>query len=455
MKKSVLVILLVCAMVAGAQVSIQAQAAPQNPPAAQGTPAAAPTESAPTIKDPAEYNAYVNAVQQQDPNAKISALEAFLVQYPSSVMKTTGLEVLMGTYQTVNNPAKMADTAKRLLVVNPCSLPALALLTYTSRQALSTGQNPQQSLTDLAQYSSKGVDCVKTGTKPAASSEADFDALKKKVNPIFEGGAGFAAFQNKDYPAAQTHLRAAVEAQPDDPQAVLNVYPLALAYLSPPQRTDDDTINGMFFLARAVNLTNGNADISKYLEKSYKNYHGSDDGLTDLMTCAKAAPLPTPDCPKISKYIPPTPAQQAHTIVDGKTPEQIAQLSFGEWELVLSAGAPEDQDKVWGVIKGKPLQMEGNVIEATSNTELHIAASADDIEKKAADITLAMTGPIPAAKMPKSDDVFDFQGVPTSYTPSPFMMMMEDGKLLKKAGAPAPKKPPVHRRTVAHRKTAQ
>ena len=43
--------------------------------------------AAPTIKDPAEYNAYVNAVQQQDPNAKAQALEAFLQTYPNSVMK--------------------------------------------------------------------------------------------------------------------------------------------------------------------------------------------------------------------------------------------------------------------------------------------------------------------------------------------------------------------------------
>ena len=39
------------------------------------------------IKDPAEYNAYVAAVQQKDPQAKISGLEAFLTQYPNSVMK--------------------------------------------------------------------------------------------------------------------------------------------------------------------------------------------------------------------------------------------------------------------------------------------------------------------------------------------------------------------------------
>lgn len=445
MKKIVLAILLACALVAATQVSTQAQAAPQNPPAAQGASGAAPAESAPTIKDPAEYNAYVNAIQQSDPNAKISALEAFLTQYPNSVMKTTALEVLMSTYQGANNPAKVVDTAKRLLTADPCSLSSLALLTFNARQAVATGQNPQQNLADLTQYSNKGLDCVKTAPKPATLQQAQWDDLKKKVNPIFEAGAGFAALQNKDYENAKTHLRAAVEAQPDDLQ---NVYPLTLAYLTPNPRPDEDTLNGLFFGARSVNLSNGNAQLTSYLTKIYKNYHGSDEGLQDLLTCAKANPMPVPDCTsKITKYVPPTPAQQAHDLVNGKTADQIAQLSFGEWELVLSAGAPEDQDKVWSVIKGKPLQMLGLVTEVPSNTELHLAASADDIDAKRTDITLTMTGPIPAAKMPKGGETdFAFEGVPASYTATPFMLQMTDGKLLRKPGAAPAKKPPVRRR---------
>ncbi len=67
----------------------------------------------------------------------------------------------------------------------------------------------------------------------------------------------------------------------------------------------------------------------------------------------------------LPKYIPPTPAEQAHDLVKDKTPDQIKQLSFGEWELVLSAGTQDDQDKVWNVIKGVPLQMEGTVLTAS------------------------------------------------------------------------------------------
>src|SRR5579859_3512371 len=136
MKKIVLAILLAFAMVATTQVSTQAQAAPQNPPAAQGASGAAPAESAPTIKDPAEYNAYVNAVQQTDPNAKISAMEAFLTQYPNSVMKASALEQLMGAYQQAGNQAKVVDTAKRLQTADPNNLRALALLTFLARQGV-------------------------------------------------------------------------------------------------------------------------------------------------------------------------------------------------------------------------------------------------------------------------------------------------------------------------------
>ena len=436
MKTSVLAIVLGCALMAGAQDATQTQPA---------APAGGQQQAAPEIKDPAEYNAYVAAVQQQDPNAKVSALEAFLVQYPNSVMKTTALEQLMGTYQQTGNQAKVIEAAKRLLTADPNNLRALALLTYLSRQNVAGGVNPQQSLADLAQYCSKGLDVLKSGQKPTAISDADFEKLKKQVAIIFNGGCGFAALQNKDYPQAQLYLKAAVDGEPNDLQ---NVYPLAMSYLT---ATPPDSLNGLFYIARAAALAPpgpSQTQIQNYGQKVYKNYHGSEEGWSDyVLPTAKTATSPPADWgTKITKYVPPTPAQQAHDIVKDKTPDQIKQLSFGEWELVLAAGAPEDQDKVWSVIKNVPLQMEGTVIEATSPTELHIAASQDDIEQKRPDITLTMSGPIPPKLMPKPGDTLDFEGTPVSYTPTPFMMMMENGKLLKKAGAAPTKKAPVHRR---------
>ena len=457
MKTTLLAFVLVAAVAASAQSATPQQTQPAAPPQAGQQPAGQPGSqqagAAPEIKDPNEYNAYIGAVQQKDPNAKISALEAFLTQYPNSVMKTTGLELLMATYQQAGNQAKVVETAKRVLQADPCNLRALALLTFLARQGVSSGQNPQQNLTDLAQYSGKGLECLQSGPKPAGISEEDYDKLKKQVSLIFNGGAGFAALQNKDYAHAQQYLRVAVDADPNDLQ---NVYPLAMAYLTanPP-----DSLNGLFYIARAASLAPAGPaqnQIQSYGQKVYKNYHGSDEGWVDYaLPTAKTATSPPADWgEKITKYVPPTPAQQAHDLVKDKTPDQIKQLSFGEWELVLSAGTPEDQDKVWNVIKNVPLQMEGKVIEVASPTEVHLAGSEDDIEQKRVDITLTMSGPIPAVRMPKQDDTFDFEGTPTSYTATPFMMMMGDGKLLKKAGAPAPKKP-VHRRPTARRSRPQ
>jgi hypothetical protein len=118
MTKRLMAVVLGLAALAAAQMSSQQPGTPSTP-AQPATPQA--QAQGPVIKDPAEYNAYVSAVQQQDPAAKISGLEAFLVQYPNSVVKKDALEVLMGAYQQTNNQAKMTETAKKLLGVMPAT----------------------------------------------------------------------------------------------------------------------------------------------------------------------------------------------------------------------------------------------------------------------------------------------------------------------------------------------
>jgi hypothetical protein len=350
-------------------------------------------------------------------------------------MKEDALEVLMSAYQQAGNQAKMLDTAKRVLQVNPNNLRALALLVFTSRQAAEAGQSPQQNLATAAQYANQGLDALKTATKPEGMSDADFDKLKTQASVIFNGAAGIAALQAKDYPKAQANLKAAVQG---DPNELRNVYPLALADLTgtPPNKAE-----GLFFIARAANLATGSpgqAQIEAYGKNQYVKFHGSDQGWTDLLATAKANPLPPADF-KIAQYTPPTPAEQAAELVKNKTPAELKQLSFADWELVLSAGKPEDQEKVWSAIKGTALQMEGQVTAATA-TEIHIAESQDDIDQKRADIVLTMSGTIPERLMPKVGSSLQFEGTPVSYTPNPFVMNMDKGALL------TAKKPPVHKR---------
>jgi hypothetical protein len=99
---------------------------------------------------------------------------------------------------------------------------------------------------------------------------------------------------------------------------------------------------------------------------------------------------------------------------------------------------------VWNAIKGKAVQLQGTVIKATA-TEFDIAGSLDDIEAKKVDITLTFEDKVPLKLIPKEGASLDFQGEPASYTPSPFMMTMEKGKLLKAATPTPAKKPPAHK----------
>jgi tetratricopeptide (TPR) repeat protein len=457
MKKILLAMLLVAAVTAVAQTAPApaqtapaaqpASPAPTPPPAQAAAPAPPPQKK--EIKDPAEYNAYVGAVQQKDAAAKISGLEAFLTQYPNSVMKEDALELLMGAYGETNNSPKTLDTAQKVLVSNPCNLRALALLSYTKRAMAEAGQNAAQSLTEAGQYGEKGLQCLQTAPKPEGTTDADFQKLKSQTAGIFNGAAGMAAYQAKDYAKAQQYLRAAVEADPPDPTSLRDVYPLALAYLTPPVCPGGDAsqtpapapgnaacsspekeIAGLFYIARAADLAQGvgKAQIAKFGQSKYVKFHGAADGWDDLM--AKAATATTPAGITITQYIPPTPAQQCADLLKTKKVEEMA---FAEWELCLSEGAPADVDKVWTTLKGKPLQMQAHIMSIDSAKQLKLAGSSDDIDAKRADIDLTMTAAIPKLQMPKEDTDFQFEGTPVSYVPKPFVMTMNDGALLVKA----------------------
>ncbi len=414
---------LLLAIVLGVSVGTVTQAAQP----AQGQ-AAAPAQgqaAAPVIKDPAEYNAYVSAVQQTDPNAKISGLEAFLTQYPNSVMKTQALEILMGTYQQTNNAPKTMATANKVIAADPCNERALALLAYFDRVLAQSNQgNAQQELTDGKKDGEQGISCFDKVTDP------EIKKMQPQMTSIFDSVIGIADLQDKDYADAVKYLKPAVEANATDFSVV---YPLALAYLS---QTPPDYQNGIWYAARAAAVAPPAAEpqIEKYAKSQYVKFHAGEDGWTDVLAAAKANGAQVPIKPA------PTPAEQAHNMIAATSPDK---MDFATWEFILTNGTPDDQATVWNAIKGKAVQMNGTVI-STTPEQFMIAGSSDDIDAKKADITLNFEEKVPPKLIPKDGASFDFQGEPSSYTSSPFMMVMDKGQLLRAKPA-APAKKPVHR----------
>src|ERR1700675_3891561 len=359
MKKILVTVVLGAAALAAAQAT--------QPPPGQATPAqpagsttqsqpAAPAAQAPVIKDPAEYNAYVGAIQQKDPAAQISGLEAFMTQYPNSVMKVSALQTLMQDYQQTNNQQKTIDTAVKLVAADSCNVRAMALLAYFNRLKAQGGDaNAKQDLADAQKYGQMGLDCLPKFAKPDGTSDADYEKMKAQMSGIFNAAIGIAKLTDKDYDAARKALRAAVDSNPDSQKDFSIVYPLALAYpgpTPPDPKIPPDSLNAIWFAARAAIVAptpQYQQQIEKYAKNQYIKYHGGDDGWTDVLAQAKASPS---EPANFAIKPAPTPPEQAHNMVTATSPDK---MDFATWEFVLSNGSQADQDAVWNAIKGKPV----------------------------------------------------------------------------------------------------
>ncbi len=411
-----------------------ALALPQAAPAQTGN-TAQPQHQA-EIKDAAEYNAYISAIQQQDLAMKISGLEAFLQRYPNSVVKEAALEQLMRAYQQSNNAPKALSTADQILQVNPNNLSALALLAFASRASAESGQNPQQNSAKARELGERGLKAVASAPKPEGISDADFQKFKAQVTPIFAGAAGFGALQVKDYATAQQDFQTAVNGESSGPESLRDVYPLAVACL------EANPMNpaGLWYAARAVALSNNNADIARYGAYKYAKYHGSKEGWDQLVTQASQAgsnALP----PGFSVAPAPSPAEQARNLAKSKDPKQ---MSFDEWQVILEYGDPDTVQSVWNAIKGMKIPFVAKVISAERD-KLSLAATADDIQTNTADAQVTMAAPLPVKDVPEVGKQITVQAVLSDFQPKPFTFVMTEGQLV--VTAPAKKTPPRRRPT--------
>src|SRR5512133_1347189 len=372
MRKTVLTVLI--GMLIAVTAIAQAPAAGQSQPTSQAPAAgqAAPQQKK-EIKDPAEYNAYMAAVQATDTNQKAASIEGFLKQYPNSVMKTDALEMLMGTYQQTGNVQKVTDTAQKLLQADPQNMSAMAVMAFLLKAKIQTqdANNPTQLQADAQQaqqYAQQGLQALQSKPKPEGVSDADWEKRKSQLTAIFNGTLGFTYLQQKNYPQAAQYLEAQVKANPQDLEST---YQLALAML------EQKPINpvGLWYGAHAVALSASNPQahdaIDKYVKNRYIRYHGEDSGYQELVQQAAASATP----PAGWQVAPaPTPAELAGKLVQSK---QVNQMSFDEIQLILTSGNQQAADQVWGQIKDKPIALLGKLISGTSDT-LMIAGSADD-----------------------------------------------------------------------------
>jgi hypothetical protein len=400
-----------------------------------------------TIKDPAEYNAYSNAIGQSNPAEQAKAIEAFLQQYPQSVVKTDMLQRLMGDYQQLQNTDKTLDAASRLLQVDPDNLRALTFYVYLKEaQAKQNAADPtkaQPLLDDAAAKAQQGLNA----TKPAAMSQADFDKLKAATTPIFHSAIATAALSKKDYPTAIKEFQEELKSYPDPAQTVAgpalnDTYLLGTAYV---QQEPKDLPNGIFFLTRAASYAPGAAkeQIEQAAEYWYKKYHGGMDGFDQVKQIAHDNLLPPDSYKPVPAPPPPSPDKLAHDAVVS-TPD-LKSMALADKEFVLANGNDEDAAKVWAVMKDVRAQVPGIVIAATPES-VQLAVSQDAQQSKTADFTINMSKPL--AEIPAVGANVKYDATFDSYTKTPPMIILKDGAPVEEKKAPVHH--PAHRPAAHH-----
>jgi hypothetical protein len=317
------------------------------------TPAPAGGAQQITIKDPAEYNDYSNAISQSSPAAKASAIEAFLTKYPNSVVKPEMLEQLMAAYQQAGNMDKTVDAANRLLQIDPNNLRALAIVVYLKKAqaaAKTTPAEQQPLLDEAAANAQKGL----TAPKPPNMPDADYQKLKAAVTPIFYSAIALDDQAKKDYAGAEDNfkkeLQATDPAQTQTGPALNDTYLLGQAYA---QQQPPDLKNAVWFLTRAAAYAPPAAkdQIDKAAQYYYKKYHGSMDGYDQVKTLVTQSVLPPDSYNPTPAPPPPSPADQAAQVV-ASTPD-LKTLNLNDKEFILFNGKPEDAGKMWDTMKGQ------------------------------------------------------------------------------------------------------
>lgn len=384
-----------------------------------------------TIKDPAEYNAYTNAIGQSAPAAKAAAIESFLQQYPNTQVKSEMLEQLVGAYQATGDTAKTYDAAKRLLEVDPNNLRALTFVVYVSKQQAA---GDQAKLDEAAALAQRGLNA----TKPASMSDADFQKLKDVATPIFYNVEGADDVAKKDYKNAITAYTGELKSAKDPSQTtqgltLADTYYLGNAYV---QEDPKDLVNGIWFLTRAAQYLQEpyKSNAEKAAEYWYNKFHGSMDGFEAIKQLAHDNVFPPDTYKPVPAPPPPSPQELAHNALV-QTPDP-SKLSIGDQEYILSNGSKDDADKVWAVLQGKTIKIPGVVIAATADS-VQLAVSDDSKQSQKADFTINMKTSL--KDVPAVGATVTLIGTFDSYTQTPPMIIMKDGE------ADTPTKAPAHR----------
>lgn len=398
---------------------------------AAGSAVAQQAAQGPKPKDQGEYDLYNSILGEKDPNKRLGLLDQWKSKYADTDFKKERLLFFMNTYRELNQGVKMADACEGILLLDPKDVNALYWRTLLVKSLPVTPDN-----LDKGEKAAQGL---------AAASRPDAvpDATWKQLNTTFVGTEtmGYVASARKDLEGAAKHYKKALELNPN---AASVSYALGSVILN--QKKPELYSEMLYHIARATAITGPGelqptatkSQVTAFLKKTYTAYHGSEEGLKELVEMARANPMPPADLKIKSKHE-----------IEAENAEKFAkdnpQLAL--WKTVKDKlMAADGQQYFDGELKGSAVpKLRGTII--STKPALRPKEVVLGIEKPdAPEVTLVLAAAMPGKADPGT--AIEFEGVPSEFTKEPFMLKFDVEGKDKISGWPAPP-PPVKKAPAA------
>jgi tetratricopeptide (TPR) repeat protein len=272
--------------------------------------------------------------------------------------------------------------------------------------------------------------------------------LRPQVEVLAYKNLGFINMQRMNWADAEANLQKALMLEPNDAGVD---FQMGTAIAS--EKKVDRIPMALFYFARAATYSGtgelpaaGKQQALTYVQKQYKNFHGSDEGFNDLVAAAKANPTPPANFAiKNANEL----AQAAAQSEEDYNKTHPSEFLWATLKMALTA--PDGEMYFTMSMKGAELPtLKGRVIklEPAAKPKMILLAMEDKSNNTTtADATLKFEMPL-AGKVDEGTEL-TFEGVPDSYTANPFMVVfnVDKDKLHGWTGKNEPA--PVHHRRPA------
>lgn len=393
-------------------------------------------------KDQGEYDLFQALSKDANPTSRLASLDKWKQQYAQSDFADTREDVYLFTYSELKQPRQAIDKAMDILKTRPNNFAALSAV-MSQIQALNP---PPAADLDAAEkivnYVRDNMDTVfaVANKPPNIPDAATWAQVKTQMGPYTLQTLLFIINARKDNPKAEQSLTALL--QKDPTQSAVS-YQLAGALLGQNKANPEKQVPALFHYARAAAYDGANSlpaatrtQVQQFLGRVYPQYHGSNEGLQELLALAKTNAMPPADFKITSK------AEIEAEKMEKEQAELAKDPMMGMWrtikkELTGDGGQAYFDSSVKDA--GLP-KFKGRIISmspATRPKEIVLGVEKADV----ADAKIVFEEAL-AGKM-EPGETLEFEGTGASYTKDPYMLVLdvEKEKLSGWTGknAPAPR----------------